>query len=269
MDKRKIQELFNRSNELVERKDFEGAIKVLNEVIAYFPVPAVYRNRAMCHKELFASSTSHTSEQQIRQWLFQARDDFSKAIELYKDMPSDSYRQTDGDENVSFCYHERGEIKMLLATTYNGTQTKISDRSFDPADEEEFKKWIYNVMGENGRYNEDIGLLREAVNDANEAIKYDRNNIEAYRLKAFIYDTHFDDPKAAAEQYSKAIDVNASPFDYFNRAWCYYQTANKRDACADCKRAIVLDSDITGFQPVSARRGKYELWQEFWRDCIT
>jgi tetratricopeptide (TPR) repeat protein len=269
-DPRRAQELFNRSVALAQREDFEGAIKVLNEVIDSLPIGVAYRNRALCRKELISSGKNSPSEQQIRQWLFQMIDDFTKAVEDYKGLPSDAYRKIGGDEVVSECYAERGETKMLLATTYNGTQTKIDGiKNVDTDNKDEFRKWLVDVMGENGRNNEDIGLLREAVNDANEAIRYDRNNIQAYRIKAFIYDTHFDDPKTAAEQYSRAIDVNASPFDYFNRAWCYYQIGNKRDAYSDCKRAITLDSDITGFQPVSARRGKYDLWKDFWRDCIS
>lgn len=268
-DPKKAKELFSHSVTLAERGDFEGAIKVLNEVIDLFPFAVAYRNRALCYKELIESDESTTPERQIRQWLFQMKDDLTRAINEYRDLPSDAYRKIDGDEVVSECFAERGKTKMLLGTTYNGTQTKISDKNIDPANGEEFKKWIYDVLGENGRFNEDIELLREAVNDTNEAIKFNRNNIEAYRLKAFIYDTHFDDPKTAAEQYSRAIEVNASPFEYFNRAWCYYQIGNKRDAREDCKRAISLDSDITSFQPVSARRGKLELWREFWRDCIS
>ena len=259
MDKRKIQELYNRSNELVDREDFAGAIKVFNELIASFPVPAEYRNRAMCHKELIRTSIPRPSEQQIRQWLFQARDDFSKAIELYKEMPSDLYRQADGDENVSFCYYERGEIKLMLETTYNSKMAGF--KNIDTNNELEFMQFLKKA------FDEDIEQIREALNDVNESIKHDRENISAYRLKGFIYDTHFDDPKTAIEQYSKAISINASPLDYFNRAWCYYQIGNKRDAISDCRRAVSLDPDIKQVTPRSANRGKREQWLEFYREC--
>lgn len=266
VDSRKVKELFDRSVELAKQDNYEGAIKVLSDLIAYFPLPDAYRNRAMCYKDLIESGRNSPSEQQIRQWLLQAKDDLSKAIELYKDMPSDVYRQTHGDETVSFCYDERGEIKLMLATTYNGTMTELKE--INPDNEQEFMKFLKKVTGEDGNYGEDVGLLREAVSDANESIKHNQGNVWAYRLKGFIYDTHFNDPKTAIEQYSKVISINASPLDYFNRAWCNYQIGNRQDACSDCKRAVSLDPDIRQVTPTSANRGKREQWLEFRRECM-
>lgn len=259
-DAKKIQKLFNQSVELAESEDFDGAIKILNDLIAYAPIPDAHRNRARCYTELIRSGKELPPEKQIRQWLFHAKDDLTEAIRIYKEMPANAYSKNHGDEMLSDCYHERGEIKMMLATTYKGALTALDEA--DLSDAMELERVLEMVDGE------DTVALRDALNDANEAIRYGANNVWAYRLKGFIYDTHFDDPQTAIAQFSKAISINAGPLDYFNRAWCNYLVGNKKDAYSDCKRAMQLDPEIRKVVPISANRAKRDQWEGFWKDCI-
>ncbi len=86
-DEKKFRELVNLAMALAERGDFEGSIKVSNEIIAYAPdaiplFPYPLENRAICYMEIMASDTNLSSKQ-IRQWLLQSKDDLTKAIEYY------------------------------------------------------------------------------------------------------------------------------------------------------------------------------------------
>lgn len=253
-----INDMFQRALSMGGNGDFEDAIRVLTELIAYTPFPPAFRMRARCYTDMIRSGKY--PEEKIRLWLNQAKHDLTTTIQMYQDLPPETYRQLKGDEYISDCFCDRGEITMLLATTYKGFSTALQNTDMD--DEDSFKNLV-NML-----YSEDNNLLREAVGDANQAIKLNKNNISAYRLKAFIYDTYFDDQETAVEQYTKVISINASPLDYYNRAWCNYLVGNKKEARSDCKRAINLDANIKGVTPVSANRGKRDKWESFWRDCV-
>ena len=246
-DEETIAELFDRSNLLAEHHDIEGSIRVLSELIKLSPYPPAYVNRALGYLDVFRSNES-SSEGQARSLLFKAKDDFTKAIELYKRMPAGNFRENDGDDVLSICFYERGKINLLLGAFFKWEDT---------ADIEEKKRKLFN---------NDTETLQQAVNDANESIKHNRDKIEAYSLKGDIYESYFDDPETAIEQYSKAISINATSLDYFKRAWCNYLVGNISNSSSDYKSSNRLgldEDDLDSLRWSAIKSGKSKRWMSF------
>lgn len=122
-DEKKFRELVSLSMTLVERGDFEGSIKVTNELIAYAPAaiplfPMPLENRAGCYMQIIELGKNLPSRKQVRQWLLQSKDDLTTAIKHYKNMPVELYQNIHGKEKLSHCNYVLGEVELLLATTY-------------------------------------------------------------------------------------------------------------------------------------------------------
>ena len=120
-DEKKLRELVNLSMSLAERGDFEGLIKVSNEIITYAPetlqsFPFPLENRAMSYMELATSDANNLSNKQIKQWLLQAKDDLTKVIEIYDNMDRDLYTNVHARERHVHCKNVLGEIKLRLTS---------------------------------------------------------------------------------------------------------------------------------------------------------
>jgi tetratricopeptide (TPR) repeat protein len=257
---KKIQELHKNSEVLSNQGDFGGAIKVLSELIQFFPYPPAYTKRAMCYIDIIRSNESYTTKE-IRPLLIKAKDDFSEAIKLYEVMSKGTYKQFNGDNSVSICFFERGRINMLLGTVYKENNMNVD--GVDWSDRSKLADFMSKIL------KNDSQLLQQAVNDTNEAISHNTGNVEAYRLKGNIYETYYDDPTIAIEQYSKVISINASSMDYLKRAWCHYQLDNLNQASSDYQRATNLglyEYDTETIQMQASRSGKGEVWMAFLND---
>ena len=86
-----------------------------------------------------------------------------------------------------------------------------------------------------------FGKIEEALSEANQAVAQDPQSENVYRLRASIF-RQLGQNQSALADYTKAIELDPSDFNFDDRAEVYERLGRQCEAIADYSRSIQLDS---------------------------
>lgn len=174
---------------------------------------------------------------------FATRADANYAVGRYKEAIADcdEYIRRSADDRLSTVLRCRGLSRAII----QDSEAAVFDlaKAIELASPEENVAVLYQYRAES-LYN--LGRTREAMTDANRAIKFGFSNLdECYFVLGNCYAAQ-EDYNNSITQFSKAIKLNASARTLFNRANSYMNKGLLSEAIADYSRALEMQPDMLG-----------------------
>jgi tetratricopeptide (TPR) repeat protein len=238
--KRESGVVLKESQEAFERRDFDGAIKLLTEAIDGNPqlAPAlVLRGFAYAAKEDYAKAIEDYSAALklepnddrpliFRAATYQAMKEFKKAIEDYTKLIE---RKPDDIEPLcsrGLCYAQSGEEKKAF-------------EDFDKAVSIAPKSAVARQL--RGSAHADAGRKTEALTDFKEAINIDPNNPATYLYRAHLYLVE-DQPEDALADFEEVMR-RAPGFSGASNDYAWTLATNPNDKVRDGRKAVKYAKD--------------------------
>ena len=194
-------------NKLYYAKDYNGAIKLYDEVIKFGEYAEAYNNRGNAYSDLGQKE--------------RAIQDFNKAIQL--------------NPNYAKAYNNRGNAYDDLGQKERAIQDYT--RSIELNNPELYLPYYNRGIA----YMDGLKQYERAIQDFNKAIQLNPNDAKTYNNRGIAY-KNLGQYERAIQDYNKAIELNPNLHQaYNNRGVAYALLGNFKQAIADVSKAIELE----------------------------